>query len=109
MTAINKTLSLYGSFSCFSDKTAKDELKLLDSSNVLKFLVEKRSLKDNLKFKLAHIEGRNPKIKDKKIYDLLITRLGKKKKKKFGGTHRNNNNKSTIKFSYSRRSKSSTY
>ena len=46
----------------------------------MKFLVEKRSLKGNLKFKLAHIEGRNSKKKDKKIYDLLITRLGKRKK-----------------------------
>ena len=46
----------------------------------MKFLVEKRSLKGNLKFKLAHIEGRNSKNKDKKIYDLLITRLGKRKK-----------------------------
>ena len=66
VTAINKTLSLYGSFSFFSGKTAKDELKLLDSSNFLNFLVEKQSLKDSLKFQLAHIDGRNPKTKDKK-------------------------------------------
>ena len=46
----------------------------------MKFLVEKRSLKDNLKFQLAHIDGRNPKTKDKKIYHFLITRLGKRKK-----------------------------
>ena len=50
VTAINKTLSLYGSFSYFSGKTAKEELKLLVPNNFLKFLVEKRLLKENLKF-----------------------------------------------------------
>ena len=80
MTAINKALSLYGCFSYFSGKTAKENLKLLDSINFLKFLVEKRSLKDNLKFQLAHIDGRNLKTKDKKIHHFSITRLGKRKK-----------------------------
>ena len=80
VTAINKTLSLYDSFSYFSGKTAKDELKLLDSSNFLNYLVEKRSLKDNLKFQLAHIDGRNPKTKDKKYMIYQLHGLVKEKK-----------------------------
>ena len=36
-TAINKTLSVYGSFSYFSGKIAEKERKLLDVSNLLKF------------------------------------------------------------------------
>ena len=80
ITAINKKLSLYGSFSYFSGKTAKEELKLLDVSNFIKLYIEKRSLKINLKFQLAHIDGRNPKKKDKKIHNFSITRLGRKRK-----------------------------
>ena len=34
----------------------------------------------SLKFQLADIDGENPKIKDKKIHNFSITRLGKKRK-----------------------------
>ena len=40
VTAINKTLSIYGSFSYFSGKIAEKEIKLLDVSNFLKFYIE---------------------------------------------------------------------
>ena len=33
-----------------------------------------------MKFQLAHISGKNPKIKDNKIHNFSITRLGKKRK-----------------------------
>ena len=45
VTAINKTLSIYGSFSYFSGKVAEKEIKLLDVSNILKFYIERRPLK----------------------------------------------------------------
>ena len=80
MTAINKTLSIYASFSYFSGKVAEKEIKLLDVSNILKFCIERRALKKGLKFQLAHINGENPKIKDKKIHNFSITRLSKKRK-----------------------------
>ena len=80
MTTINKTLSVYGSFSYFSGKVAEKEIKLLDVSNILKFYMERRALKKGLKFQLAHINGDNPKIKDKKIHNFSITRQGKKSK-----------------------------
>ena len=79
-TAINKTLSIYGSFSNFSGKIAEKEIKLLDVSNFLKFYIERRSLKKSFNFQLAHINRKNPKIKDKKIHNFSITRLGKKRK-----------------------------
>ena len=80
VTAINKQLSLYDSFSYFSGKTAATNLKLLRANNFLKFLVEKRSLKENLKFQLAHVDGSNVKTSDKKIHNFSITKLGKRKK-----------------------------
>ena len=79
-TAINKTLSIYGSFSNFSGKIAEKEIKLLDVSNFLKFYIERRSLKKSFNFQLAHINRKNPKIKDKKIHNFSIIRLGKKRK-----------------------------
>ena len=45
VTAINKTLSIYGSSSYFSGKVAEKEIKLLDASNILKFYIERRALK----------------------------------------------------------------
>ena len=33
-----------------------------------------------MKFQLGHIDGKNSKIKDKKIHNFSITRLGKKRK-----------------------------
>ena len=73
-------MSIYGSFSHFQGKTEEEEIKLLSASNFLKFLVEKNTLKDKLKFQLTNTSGKNPKTKGQKIYDFSITRLGKKRK-----------------------------
>ena len=81
ITAINKQLSLYGSFSYFSGKTGISNLKLLTSSDFLKFLVEKKSLKSNLKLQLAQIDGSEVKTSDNKIHHFSITKLGKRRKK----------------------------
>ena len=43
VTAINKTISIYGSFSHFQGKTAEDGIQLLDASNFLKFLIKKKT------------------------------------------------------------------
>ena len=72
MTAINKTLSIYGWFSCFSDNVAEKEIKLLDASNILRFYIEKRALKKGLKFQLTHINGDNSKVKVKKIQNYNV-------------------------------------
>ena len=81
VTAINKHLNLYGSFSYFSRKTRSSNLKLLSSSNFLKFLVEKNSQVSNLKFQLAQINESDVKTTDNKIHHLSITKIGKKRKR----------------------------
>ena len=80
VTAIDKELSIYGSFSYFSGKTSIKNIKLIDVTNPLKFLVEKKSLKDNLKFKIAYVNGSDVNTEDKKIHDFPITKLGKRRK-----------------------------
>ena len=72
---------MYDFFSYFFGKTGISNLKLLTSSNFLKFLVEKKSLKSNLKLQLAQIDGSEIKTSDNKIYHFLITKLGKRRKK----------------------------
>ena len=98
VTAINKQLSLYGSFSYFSGKTSISNLKLLTSSNFLKFLVEKNSLKWNLKLQLVQIDGSEVKASNNKIHHFSTTKLRKKKKKRYVWANRNNNNRSTTRF-----------
>ena len=60
--------------------------------------MEKNSLKSNLKFQHAQINGSEVKTSDNKIHNFSITKLGKKKKKKYARTNRNNNSQSTAKF-----------
>ena len=80
VTAINKQLSLHGSFSYFSGKTCAANLELVNATDSLKFLVEKKSLKDNLKLQIAHVNGSEVKTNDKKIHDFSMTKLGKRRK-----------------------------
>ena len=80
ITALNKKISIYGSFSYFQDKTEEEKIRLLSAGNFLKFSANKNTLKDELKFQLTNISGKNPKTKGKKIYDFSITRLGRKRK-----------------------------
>ena len=78
ITALNKQL---GSFSYFSGNTSIKNLKLLDVSNSLKFLVAKKALKEDLKLKIAYVNGKVVEIEDKNIHDFSITRLKKRQKK----------------------------
>ena len=42
--------------------------------------MEKKSLKDNLKLQIAHVNGSEVKTNDKKIHDFSMTKLGKRRK-----------------------------
>ena len=53
-------------------------LTLIAAENLLEFLVEKDTIRNNLSFQLTNIGGNIPKIKDSKIYNFSITRLGRK-------------------------------
>ena len=48
------------------------------------FLLKKNTLKKELKFQLTNIGRKNPKVKDNKIYDFSVIRLGKKRKINMG-------------------------
>ena len=54
---------------------------MLTSNDFLKFLVEKKSLKSNLRLQLAQIDGSEVKTSDNKIHHFSITKLGKRRKK----------------------------
>ena len=43
-------------------------------------MVEKNTLKDEVKFQLANISGKTPKVNNQKVWNFLITRLGERKK-----------------------------
>ena len=66
ITAINKQLSLYDSFSYFSGKTTATSLKLIILSDFSKFFIEKRSLKNNISLQLFSVNGSVVKTSDKK-------------------------------------------
>ena len=80
ITALNKTVQLYGSISYFKVKTEKGNLMLLNARNFLKSLIEKTTLKNELRLQLTKISGNTPKLKDKKIHNFSIIRFGKKRK-----------------------------
>ena len=80
ITALNKKISIYGSFSYFQGKIPKEILTLLSAGDFLKFLVEKNTLKNELKFQLTTISGNAPEIKDSTIHNLSITPLARKRK-----------------------------
>ena len=52
ITTINKKVSLYGSTSYFDRKAENEILKLVSPENLLKFLVDKDTVRNNLNFQL---------------------------------------------------------
>ena len=83
ITALNKEILIYRSFSYFSGKETAKKLKLLEISNHLKFLVEKKAIKKKLKLSLAYVNGTVVKTNDQKIHNFSIIRLGKRQKNMF--------------------------
>ena len=71
---------MYGSTSYFDRKTENEILKIVSPENSLKFLVDKDTIRNNLSFKLASISGTVATLKEKKIHDLSVTKLGRKRK-----------------------------
>ena len=69
---------MYGSTSYFDRRTENEILKLVSPENSLKFLANKDTVRNNLSFQLASISGGVPTLKDKKIHDLSLTKLGRK-------------------------------
>ena len=80
VTAINKQLLIYDYISYFNKKIEYEIFQIISSEDLVKFLVNKDTIKNRLSFQLTSISGNIPKLKDKKIHNLSLTRLGKKKK-----------------------------
>ena len=80
ITALNKELSLYGSITYFSGKKAAKKIRLLDTSNHLKFLIDKRTVQQDLKLHLAYVNSTEVKTTDQKIYNFSIVWLGKRQR-----------------------------
>ena len=55
-------------------------LKIISPENLLKVLVNRDTIRNNLSFQLTSISGTVPALKDKEIHDLSLTRLGRKRK-----------------------------
>ena len=79
MTALNKTLFIYGSISYFYKKSENEIFKIISPDNFLRFYVEKDTARDSVSFQLMGVSGKIPKLKGKKIY-LSLTRIGQKRK-----------------------------
>ena len=53
---------------------------LISPENLLKFFVKKNTNKGSLSFQLTSVSGNLPILKDKKIHNLSLTRIGRKRK-----------------------------
>ena len=78
---LNKKIYIYVSISYFNKKTKNDIIKIIDPEESLKFYVKNNTLKDSLIFQLTNINGQIPQLRDSKIYNFSLSRIGKKRKK----------------------------
>ena len=64
----------------FNKKTENEIFKIISPENLLNFFVNKNTNKDSLSFQLTSISGNLPTLKDKKIHNLSLTKIGRKSK-----------------------------
>ena len=67
------------SFGYFGKTTGIQNIDLILSKNTQKFYIEKNTIRDRLGFELKHISGTDLGTDDKKLYEILFTRLSKSK------------------------------
>ena len=80
ITALNKKISIYGSISYLNKKAENEIFKIVSQEEFLKLYVDKDTSKYSLSFQLRNISGDIPKLKDSKIYNFSLTRIGEKRK-----------------------------
>ena len=56
--------------------------KIVSAEKFLKFYVDKDASKNSLGFHVKDITGDIPQLKDSKIYNVSLTRIGEKRKRK---------------------------
>ena len=81
ITAIQKKSLIYGSISYFGTKTESEIFKIVSPEEYLKFFVDKDKNKNSLSFQLTDISGKITKLKNKKVHNFSLTRIGKKRKR----------------------------
>ena len=82
ITPLNKKILIYGSISYFNKKTENKIFKIVPLEEFLKFYVDKDVRRNSLGFQLTNKSGDLPKLKDSKIYNVFLTRIGEKRKRK---------------------------
>ena len=73
-------MSIYGSISYFSKKSENEIFEIISPEELSRFYVDRDTTKNSLSFQLTNISGNIPKLKDGKIYNLALTRIGEKRK-----------------------------
>ena len=83
ITPLTKKILIYGSISYFNKKKTENKIfKIVPLEEFLKFYVDKDVTWKSLGFKLTNKRGDLPKLKDSKIYNVFLTRIGEKRKRK---------------------------
>ena len=73
---------MYGSISFFAKKkkTENEAFKIISPEKLLEFFVNRDKNKESLNFQLTKISGELQALKDKKIHNFSLTRIGQKRK-----------------------------
>ena len=80
ITALQKKKKIYGSISYFNKKTKDEIFKTLSTEKLLKVFVNKDAKQNSLSFQLTNISGEIPKLKDNRVYNFFLTKIGRKRK-----------------------------
>ena len=76
-----RKISVYGSISYFNKISEKEIFKIVSPEEFLKFYVDKDTLKNSSSFQLTSMNGNIPKLRDSKVYNFALTKVGEKRKK----------------------------
>ena len=82
ITELNKKISIYGSISYFNKKMENEIFKMVTPREILKFYINNDTTKNSLSFQLTSVSRKLPKSKDRKIYNLSLTKIGEKRKRR---------------------------
>ena len=83
ITALNKKYQFMVQLVTLTKKKTENKIpKTVSPEEFLKFHVDKDAKKYSMTFQLTNISGDIPKLKDSKIYNFSLTRIGEKRKRK---------------------------
>ena len=62
-------------------KSKNDIIRIIDPEEFLNFYVKNDTLKGSLNFQLTNLNGQIPQLRDSKIYNFSLSRIGTKRKR----------------------------